>query len=700
MQIESFSERSIRIRDDLSKTRQQNAENLTLIWFDISISENSDAKKYSIFIDEFHHIFNDIHVFNDIDIFIDYITDIKNEYIFLIITNSSSIQTSLEQILNQLRQIHLFYIFYEEKTSNQQELYLEKHKKCRGIFSSMTNICAQLRKDVKICEHNLIGFNVIGNENSTNDEQEANFMYAQLLKEYLLDIANNETSNLTEMIEYCRRKYVDNHQELNRIDELEKNYQNHSSIWWYTRDGFMYKMLNKALRLQDIETLYAMRLFVKELHEQLVYLHHYQQNNSINSSDFNEIILYRGQQMSSNEFLKLKNNQGGLLSINIFLSTSKNRDVAEMFAGNNALLDDNITAVLLKIHARNNDTDMPVFAQIDEISFFGDGENEVLFSMGTVFRIENITQQNSHDDFWLVELTLTNANDLQLTELTRYMREQVQHATPRDRLYNLLLNIGKYTEAKQFLQLALNEVNNSDQQSQAALHHQIGFIYHEMGELEKSITEYEQSLAIKLSYLSDDDPEFALTFANMSGVYRELGQLDVALIYIQQALDIDQRHSNHETILAARFHCMGMILHDQNKIDEAIEQFQKVLTIWIRNLPSTHPTIAESLNNLATIYYEQKRYDQALNMYKKCLDIETKSLLIEHPSLAITYNNIAFTYYHKGFYQDALDYSLKAIELSTRALGEIHPNTQSFQNTLQIIRQKLTSLIENENEDH
>ncbi|CAF1479383.1 unnamed protein product [Adineta steineri] len=688
MQRESSFECPINTTNDFSKNRQRNAENLSLIWCDVPISENENR---DMFIEQFQKIFNDVHIFDNIDRSIDYLTDIKDEFIFFIITDSPIVSNNIEQILDQFRHIHHLYIFKKEDTINQSELDFRKHRKLKGIFSSITTICEQLRKDVKRCEHDLISFDVVSNNNSINDEQEANFMYAQLVKEYLLDIANNENNDTTEMIDYCRQQYTDNRHELIRIDELEKNYNNHSPIWWYTQDGFIYKMLNKALRLQDIETLYAMRLFTNELHKQLVYLHNQQQNNSTSLTSFNNNnnILYRGQQMFSDEFIKIKNNQGGLLSFNSFLSTSNNKDLAIIFAGNNSLLDENKTPVLFKINIINNSNDISPFANISEFSVFGEGENEVLFSMGTVFRIENVTQQHSDGDFWLVQLTLTNANDPQLIELTRYMREQVKHANPRDRLYNLLIHIGKYTQAQSFFQSTLKKVKDSDKKSQAALHHQLGFLYHEMGNLEKAMMEYEESLAIKLSYLSENDSELSLTLANMSCIYRELGHLDLALTYIQRALHIDQHHSNDEIILASRFHCMGMILYSQNKINEAIEQFEKALAIWTCHLPSTHPSIAESLNNLATIYYGQEHYDQALNIYQKCLDIETKSLPTGHPSLAITYNNIAYTYYHKEQYQQALEHSLKAIELSTHAPGDQHPNTQTFRDTFETIHQKL-----------
>ena len=52
-------------------------------------------------------------------------------------------------------------------------------------------------------------------------------------------------------------------------------------------------------------------------------------------------------------------------------------------------------------------------------------EQEILFSMHTVFRIENIQQMKEKKRVYEVQLTLTDDNDPQLTELTQRMREEL-----------------------------------------------------------------------------------------------------------------------------------------------------------------------------------------------------------------------------------------------------------------------------------
>ena len=56
-----------------------------------------------------------------------------------------------------------------------------------------------------------------------------------------------------------------NSKELKMIKEFETNYLSAYALWWYTRNSFLYKMLNKALRVQNIHLLYLFRFFMRHI---------------------------------------------------------------------------------------------------------------------------------------------------------------------------------------------------------------------------------------------------------------------------------------------------------------------------------------------------------------------------------------------------------------------------------------------------
>ncbi|CAF4291948.1 unnamed protein product, partial [Rotaria sordida] len=78
------------------------------------------------------------------------------------------------------------------------------------------------------------------------------------------------------------------------------------------------------------------------------------------------------------------------------------------------------------------------FALIDEYSAIKT-EKEILFSMHTVFRVDDIKQSVSNSRLWEVQLSLTGDNDPQLAALTNHIREEAQEPTGWHRMGRLML---------------------------------------------------------------------------------------------------------------------------------------------------------------------------------------------------------------------------------------------------------------------
>ncbi|CAF4323488.1 unnamed protein product, partial [Rotaria sordida] len=89
---------------------------------------------------------------------------------------------------------------------------------------------------------------------------DALFMYTQLLKEALLNIADDDTKSIKELAEYCRLHSVASEK---TIQKIEKEYRDHSPAWWHTGPYFIYSMLNHGLRLMDVEIIFKMGFFIR-----------------------------------------------------------------------------------------------------------------------------------------------------------------------------------------------------------------------------------------------------------------------------------------------------------------------------------------------------------------------------------------------------------------------------------------------------
>jgi len=75
-------------------------------------------------------------------------------------------------------------------------------------------------------------------------------MYSKVLRDIFIKHSYTENDKL-QMIEFIREKYKDNIIELQKIENFKSEYESKKAIYCYTIDGFLYRMINKALRNQD-----------------------------------------------------------------------------------------------------------------------------------------------------------------------------------------------------------------------------------------------------------------------------------------------------------------------------------------------------------------------------------------------------------------------------------------------------------------
>ena len=125
------------------------------------------------------------------------------------------------------------------------------------------------------------------------DQLEPTFMYSQIMKEILLTI-NFEQQHFQEFITYCRAVLADNERQLTYVEKLQETYRDHTPIWWYTLESFLYPMLNRALRLMDTDVIIKLGFFIGDLHRQIEQLHNEQFSGSKSKKSF---PVYRGQGM-------------------------------------------------------------------------------------------------------------------------------------------------------------------------------------------------------------------------------------------------------------------------------------------------------------------------------------------------------------------------------------------------------------------
>jgi hypothetical protein len=239
-----------------------------------------------------------------------------------------------------------------------------------------------------------------------NPEKPHEFMSHQRTIDTLLCQPHTDEAKAV-MIEELRRIYSDNEATLAEIDIFAQTYHSNSAIQWYTRDSFLFRLINKILRLSDAEMMFKLRYFLTDLYVQLGDL--YEQTYTLyNTSKFEK--LYRGQLISKTEFEYIKQLQNHIISINTFLSTTASLQIALAFVSGSSNNIDSIPIVFC-IETKSYVKHKRPYANISSFSICRD-EEEVLFAMGSLFRIQSIEKLDRMNSITVIYLQMIDQQQL------------------------------------------------------------------------------------------------------------------------------------------------------------------------------------------------------------------------------------------------------------------------------------------------
>ena len=221
---------------------QRIIQNFYLVWLDGNINENDDDCRNSI--DRLKQVVNTVNTFVDVDECIDFISEIPEETAFMI-TSGVLTQTAVS-VIDNMTQISGIYIFGGHEAS------YEEWPKIKGVFTDIKPICEALKQAAQDCDQNAVSISFAPTGDSTNNIANKNtldcsFMYTQILKDILLTI-HFDDGHISEFLNYCRIEFTHSSAKLRIVNQIEKEYHDHQPIWWYTRETFLYSMLNRALQ--------------------------------------------------------------------------------------------------------------------------------------------------------------------------------------------------------------------------------------------------------------------------------------------------------------------------------------------------------------------------------------------------------------------------------------------------------------------
>lgn len=489
--------------------------------------------------------------------------------------------------------------------------------------------------------------------------------HCTLTNEQILD-------NKSQLITLCKDEYHDNSNQLKILQEFEHTYSSANALWWFTLDSFLYQLLTKSLIVMDIQFMCALRFFIDDLLRQL------KQNQTVKNQRF-----YRCYLMTDEELEIFKRSIGKYLSINRFFSTYINRQHALDFLPDDPTI---YHRVLLKFDYKSRLDSIRPFANL---TFLGQTNEEILFSFGSLFRLDNVQYQQK-DHLIVIHLTLYSQDHRHFHPVFDYIQQQFgENECNLLSLGNALRRIGQFDQAEKCYTHVLKD-SHSNAECIARSYHHLGRMAATKGEYETSLEYLNHSLDLKIKLFKSTDPRLAQSYNSIGIVYQKQGEQEKALEVFNKALIIWKKiyGKSHPTV-AGCYNNMGAAYKRAKNYLQALECFEKALAIRQGNSSTDPHDLAGSHNNIGAVYERLGHHDLSIEHYNLSLKIKSKSLPPQHPSIASTLENLGYVYEHRGAYIQALSYLEKAAIIYRQSLPANHHDVQQIEQSLERVSLKL-----------
>jgi hypothetical protein len=143
-------------------------QNVLVIWLDNNINVKSEDCSNTI--SQLRRVVNTVHAFNDTDQCIDFLTDICNENVFMII--SGALCKNIVSLFHAVTQLHTIIICCEDQTRYEQ--WAKQWSKIRGVYTTIILICKALKQASQQCEQNATSISFVATSCDTDDVPNSN----------------------------------------------------------------------------------------------------------------------------------------------------------------------------------------------------------------------------------------------------------------------------------------------------------------------------------------------------------------------------------------------------------------------------------------------------------------------------------------------------------------------------------------------
>jgi tetratricopeptide (TPR) repeat protein len=477
----------------------------------------------------------------------------------------------------------------------------------------------------------------------------------------------------------CQNVLQGNDQLLAILQEFKEGYSPDRAISWLYRDAFFIGYINCIFTVAHIDSIYVCRAFIHDIYKQL-------EQHKCTST----IQVYRCEQMSNENFQKLKQLNGKIIPMKSWFLTNSNREAILSYMSSYDSSNE-CKRILFIIEADPQIPNVKPFAKIGSLSNYND-PNDVLFMIGSLFKITEI--EDEKDGIINIKMTLC-ANDDENALKASFDRLKYQYINSNGEtdligFGQLLFAIGNSLRDKDISNRGEELIRSflgklpKDHADHVRCYDALGYIDLIKNEFDLSLDWYKKSFEIKKDKLPANDPNLAESYKNMAAAYLQKKDFTQALEYFKQLLIIlKQLYGDDHIALIPCYADMASIYETEDKLTEAFSCYSQVEVILIKNHATNDMDFARLCNNLGKIRTFLGHYHLALGYYMTSLQIKSSLLTSVDPSIATTYKNIGLVYGYMDNLEQSRENLEKAAEIYRQVQSHDNPNVTEIEELIQ-----------------
>ncbi len=301
-----------------------------------------------------------------------YLDSISEEKVLIIVENLSDHLLNVLEALKQVEGIFLYNSTSSDEFSSRITAICSTEEQ---LINEINSIRQQLNKQMVV-------FSVYNQNNKEKYDithEAGSFLFFQLFKAAFKNLPKSSESKKL-MLTKCRNYYAGNIKILKEINNFEINYKSNEALQWYINDLFIYRLINKALRTENIHSLCYFHFYIGDLSKQIE-----KEFIKFKKQDPKSVLqVYRSFKITQVELNHFERNIGNLILTNGYLSTTRNRQIASDFIlkqntksdEEKVLFQYTVDLVLVK---------SIIFADISQYNESSE-KNEILFDLGNYLK--------------------------------------------------------------------------------------------------------------------------------------------------------------------------------------------------------------------------------------------------------------------------------------------------------------------------